>query len=125
MLVKIPRKSSTFSKEMFLFSPSSPTSDGSAAAVIVNENFIRKHPEVQKNAVEILAIEMATDLPSTFDSNDCMRLVGYDMTRRAAQNAYTKAGIKPSDVQVVELHGKSFYSTDCYPKGQLFKLSTG
>ncbi len=68
---------------------------------------------------------MATDLPSTFESNDCMRLVkffqfkfisiyllsiqvGYDMTKRAAQKAYAKAGIKPSDVQVVELHGKSF-----------------
>jgi ABC-type nitrate/sulfonate/bicarbonate transport system substrate-binding protein len=30
------------------------------------------------------------------------------MTKRAAQKAYAKAGIKPSDVQVVELHGKEF-----------------
>ncbi|CAF4657886.1 unnamed protein product [Rotaria sp. Silwood1] len=52
-----------------------PTSDGSAAAIVVNENYILKHPEAQKNAVEILAIEMATDLPSTFNSNDCMRIV--------------------------------------------------
>jgi sterol carrier protein 2 len=89
-----------------------PTSDGSAAAVIVSENFILKHPEVQKTAVEILAIEMATDLPSTFESNDCMRLVGYDMTKRAAQKAYAKAGIKPSDVQVVELH-------DCFSANEL------
>ena len=81
--------------------------------------------------MEILAIEMATDLPSTFDSSDCMRLVkrlafvlcsernvphrvldsfvqvGYDMSKRAAQQAYAKAGVKPSDVQVVELHGES------------------
>lgn len=28
------------------------------------------------------------------------------MVKRAAQKAYAKAGIKPSDVQVVELHGK-------------------
>lgn len=28
------------------------------------------------------------------------------MSKRAAQKAYTKAGVKPSDVQVVELHGK-------------------
>ena len=28
------------------------------------------------------------------------------MSKRAAQKAYAKAGVKPSDVQVVELHGK-------------------
>ena len=28
------------------------------------------------------------------------------MTKQAAQRAYAKAGVKPSDVQVVELHGK-------------------
>jgi len=53
----------------------SPTSDGSAAAVLVSENFIEKHPQVKKTAVEILAIEMATDLPSTFGENDCMKIV--------------------------------------------------
>ncbi|CAF5060419.1 unnamed protein product, partial [Rotaria sp. Silwood1] len=31
--------------------------------------------------------------------------VGYDMSKRAAEKAYAKAGIKPNDVQVVELHG--------------------
>jgi len=55
---------------------------------------------------------MATDLPSTFDSKDCTRLVGYDMTKRAAQKAYAKAGIKPSDIQVVELH-------DCFSANEL------
>lgn len=89
-----------------------PTSDGSAAAVLVSEQFLRSHPQAQKTAVEILAIEMATDLPSTFDSNDCMRLVGYDMSKRAAQKAYAKAGIKPTDVQVVELH-------DCFSANEL------
>ncbi|UJR31396.1 hypothetical protein I4U23_018890 [Adineta vaga] len=89
-----------------------PTSDGSAAAIIVSESYLQKHPEAQKNAVEILAIEMATDLSSTFDSNDCMRLVGYDMSKQAAQKAYAKAGIKPSDVQVIELH-------DCFSANEL------
>lgn len=28
------------------------------------------------------------------------------MSKRAAQQAFAKAGLKPDDVQVVELHGK-------------------
>lgn len=89
-----------------------PTSDGSAAAVLVSESFIERHPQVKKTAVEILAIEMATDLPSTFESNDCMKLVGYDMSKKAAQKAFARAGVKPSDVQVVELH-------DCFSANEL------
>jgi sterol carrier protein 2 len=53
----------------------SPTSDGSGAAILVSEKFLAEHPHARRTAVEILAIEMATDLPSTFDSNDCMRIV--------------------------------------------------
>ena len=72
MLVKSQMFSSA---ECRRFLSSSPTSDGGAAAILVSEKFFQKHPEAQKSAVEILAIEMATDLPSTFESNDCMRLV--------------------------------------------------
>jgi acyl transferase domain-containing protein len=38
------------------------------------------------------------------------------MSKRAAQQAYAKAGVKPSDVQVVELHGKPVFKTteECY-----------
>lgn len=32
------------------------------------------------------------------------------MSKRAAQQAYAKSGVKPTDVQVVELHGKTFVS---------------
>lgn len=30
--------------------------------------------------------------------------VGYDMTKRAAQKCFEKAGLKPTDVDVIELH---------------------
>ena len=53
----------------------SPTSDGSAAAILASEAFVRKH-NLQKNAVEILGIEMATDLPSTFHDNSLIKMVG-------------------------------------------------
>ncbi|CAF3963893.1 unnamed protein product, partial [Adineta steineri] len=82
-----------------------PTSDGGAAAILVSESFLDKYPEIKEQAVEILAIEMVTDLLSTFNSKDCMRVVGFDISKQAAQQAYVKAGVKPSDIQVIELHG--------------------
>ncbi|KAK7075636.1 sterol carrier protein 2, partial [Halocaridina rubra] len=42
-----------------------PTSDGSAAAILASEDFVRSHG-LENQAVEILGMEMATDLPSAF-----------------------------------------------------------
>lgn len=88
----------------------SPTSDGSAAVVVASEAFVRKHG-LQAQAIEILAIEMATDLESTFKEN-CTKLVGFDMSQMAARKAFAKSGITPQDVQVVELH-------DCFSANEL------
>lgn len=53
-----------------------PTSDGAAAVILVNEEFVRKH-RLESQAVEIVAMEMSTDQPSTFTSRSCMNIVGY------------------------------------------------
>ena len=55
----------------------SPTSDGSACAILCSEEFAKKHGLTDK-AVEILAIEMATDLPSTFKEQSCMKMVSHE-----------------------------------------------
>lgn len=90
----------------------SPTSDGSAAAILASEEFVKKH-KLESKAVEILSLEMATDLPSTFSKDtNCIKIVGYDMSKLAAAKAFQKAGIKPGDVQVVELH-------DCFSANEL------
>lgn len=52
-----------------------PTSDGSAAVILANEQFVRKH-NLQNQAVEILAMEMTTDTPSTFAEKSSIKLVG-------------------------------------------------
>jgi sterol carrier protein 2 len=36
-------------------------------------------------AVEIVGMEMATDFPSTFDEESCIKMVGYDLTANAAK----------------------------------------
>lgn len=54
----------------------SPTSDGSAATILCSEEFVKKH-NLQNQAVEIVAMEMGTDFPSTFKENSCMKMVTY------------------------------------------------
>lgn len=52
-----------------------PTSDGSAAVILANENFVRQH-QLENQAVEIVGMEMSTDLPSTFSERSCMKIIG-------------------------------------------------
>lgn len=52
-----------------------PTSDGSAAVVLANEDFVRRH-NLESQAVEIVAMEMSTDLPTTFTERSCIKLIG-------------------------------------------------
>ncbi|XP_004364627.1 sterol carrier protein 2 [Capsaspora owczarzaki ATCC 30864] len=89
----------------------SPTSDGSAAAVVASEDFVRKHG-LEGQAVEIAALCMATDLPSSFSENSCIKMVGFDMSAKAANQAYATAGVTAKDVAVVELH-------DCFSCNEL------
>ncbi|XP_074506694.1 sterol carrier protein 2 [Sebastes fasciatus] len=88
-----------------------PTSDGAGAAVLASEAFVRKH-HLEHQAVEIVAQEMVTDIASTFEENSCIKMVGYDMSQSAARKCYETAGLKPSDVDVIELH-------DCFSANEL------
>ncbi|KAM8839306.1 sterol carrier protein 2 [Synchiropus picturatus] len=88
-----------------------PTSDGAGAAILVSESFVRRHG-LENQAVEILAQEMVTDMPSSFEENSCIKMIGFDMTRVAAQKCYQTAGLKASDVDVIELH-------DCFSANEL------
>ena len=88
-----------------------PTSDGSGAAVLASERFVKEH-KLESHAVEIIGQAMTTDGAGTFDSKSCIDLAGADMTRRAAQKAYEESGLGPEDVDVIELH-------DCFSANEL------
>jgi acetyl-CoA acetyltransferase len=79
-----------------------PTSDGAGAAIVASEEFVRANG-LEANAVEILGSAMTTDFESSF-ADSCIKLVGQDMTRAAAQQVYEQSGLGPEDVDVVELH---------------------
>lgn len=88
-----------------------PTSDGAGAAILASEDFVRKHG-LEKTAVEIAGQAMTTDYPSSFGEKSCIKIVGQDMTRAAAEKVYAQSGLGPEDVQVIELH-------DCFSCNEL------
>ena len=89
----------------------SPTSDGSGAVVVASERFVDEH-DLWDRAVEIVGQAMVTDMPSTFEDGNAIKVVGYDMSKTAADRAYEEAQIAPEDVDVIELH-------DCFSSNEL------
>jgi len=88
-----------------------PTSDGSAAAVLASEEFVRKH-SLEDKAIEIIGQAMVTDTADTFESKSSIALIGSEMTRLAAQKVYKETGLRPENVDVIELH-------DCFSSNEM------
>ncbi|MGE4428270.1 MAG: lipid-transfer protein [Solirubrobacteraceae bacterium] len=90
----------------------SPTSDGAAAAIVASERFVDEH-DLWDRAIEIAGQALVTDGATTFaDDTDGIRLVGADMSREAARQAYEQAQVAAADVDVCELH-------DCFSTNEL------
>jgi acetyl-CoA acetyltransferase len=87
-----------------------PPTCGAGAAILCSDEFAKKHGI--KNPVYIAAQSMTTDYASSFDEQSMIKMVGYDMTKKGAQQVYEAAGIGPEDIQVVELH-------DCFTANEL------
>ncbi|GAB2830046.1 lipid-transfer protein [Streptomyces daliensis] len=89
----------------------SPTSDGSAAAVVASERFVAEHGLADR-AVEIAGQAMTTDTEESFASGSCIDVVGKPMSRAAAERVYEESGLGIEDVDVIELH-------DCFSVNEL------
>jgi acetyl-CoA acyltransferase len=89
----------------------SPTSDGSGCAVVASERFVDEHG-LWEQAVEIAGQALVTDMPSTFDDESSIKVVGWDMSRKAAEQAMAEAEVSIGDVDVIELH-------DCFSANEL------
>ena len=88
----------------------SPTSDGSAAAVLASEEFVDARG-LAGRAVQIVGQAMTTDFASTFDGS-AKNIIGYDMNVQAARKVYDQCGLGPADFGVIELH-------DCFSANEL------
>ena len=91
-----------------------PTSDGGAAAVLVSKSFLDARPQLKGQAILIAGQCLATDAPSTF-SRSAIDLVGFEMTKFAAQAALKEAGVTPDNVRVCELH-------DCFSANEIIVI---
>ncbi|MBW3664330.1 MAG: lipid-transfer protein [Actinobacteria bacterium] len=88
----------------------SPTSDGSAAAVLMSEDALSRF-DCDDRAVHIAGQGMATDLASSYEG-DAIKVVGADLSATAARRAYEQAGFDVLDAQVIELH-------DCFSPNEI------
>jgi len=89
----------------------SPTSDGSAAAILASEEFVERNG-LAHHAVEIVGQATTTDFESSLSTRTAKDVVGYDMTAKAARAVYEQSGLGPDDFQVIELH-------DCFSANEL------
>ena len=88
-----------------------PTSDGSAAAVIVSESFLNARPHMKDRAILIAGQTLQTDTDSVF-SKSAMDLIGYGMNQKAARTVLAESKTNIEDVKVVELH-------DCFSANEM------
>ncbi|MBF6350168.1 lipid-transfer protein [Nocardia flavorosea] len=79
----------------------SPTSDGSAAAIVVSEEFVARHG-LADQAIEIIGQAMTSDTADAYDT--AFDIVGQGTGARAARATYEQAQLGPEDVDVIELH---------------------
>jgi acetyl-CoA acetyltransferase len=75
----------------------SPVGDGAAAALLCSERFLRELPKrVQERAIAIKA--------SVLTGGKYRDLAEPGLSHVAAKKAYAKAGLKPSDIDIAEVH---------------------
>ena len=111
-----------------------PTSDGAAAAVLVGEKWLQGHPELRERAILIagqamttyispicllypgvyLDVNLNSDSPDLY-SKSAIDLIGFAMTKSAAEQALLEANVAPSAIKLVELH-------DCFSTNELITL---
>jgi sterol carrier protein 2 len=91
-----------------------PTSDGSAAVVLVSQDFLDKRPELKDQAILIAGQRLATDTPALFNRS-AIDLVGYGMSELAARDALAEANVSADDVKVCELH-------DCFSANEMVTI---
>ncbi|GAA4338364.1 thiolase family protein [Variovorax defluvii] len=81
-----------------------PISDGAAAAVLCNEEGMKRYGFDRRRAIEVKACVLAGG------TNRAPRDIQQQIGRLAALRAYEKAGVAPQDIDVAEVHDASAFA---------------
>lgn len=76
----------------------SPVSDGAAAVVVASMDVAKK---LNKNPIRVIASTQASDTIALHNRSDVATL---NSVVKAAQKAYSMAGVKPGDINLAEVH---------------------
>jgi len=88
----------------------SPVSDGAAAVILGSEEFIKNKKIIKP--VWVKASEVDTD---SLGLSGRKELTTLDATVKAAKKAYQKAGVKPSEIDIAEVH-------DCFTIAEILAM---
>ncbi len=84
-----------------------PTGEGCAAAIVCSERWLKAHPEIRDPVLIRSSVLVSGRDRGDFDQ---------DISGRAAQIAFPKAGLKPRDIDVLEVHDATTF-------GEIFQTS--
>ena len=74
-----------------------PTSDGGGRGDPRERGLRAASTSSRRRRSRSLGMAMTTDLPSTFDEKSCIKLVGFDMTKKAAREGLRAVGPRPRE----------------------------
>lgn len=86
----------------------SPITDGAACVIIAEESIAKKFP----NPIWVVASEQASDTIALHDRASFVEMLA---TKHAAAKAYSETGLKPKDIDVLEVH-------DCFSINEIIGL---
>jgi acetyl-CoA C-acetyltransferase len=87
----------------------SPVSDGAAALILCAADIAKKYTD---NSVKIIGTGQASDTLALHGRND---ICTFESTTYAARMAYKRAGLKPKDIDVAEVH-------DCFTIAEILAI---
>lgn len=97
-------------KPYLRMSDCSQVSDGGAGLVIVSEDGLKKLGKAESDAIEVVGLAQATG--DLYVDGDPTRM---PTTSKAAEIAFSMAGLRPNDVQVAEVH-------DCFTVTEILMM---